>query len=87
MVRQVHHPEPRRRANHNNQNSKGHKEKEYFFYSMLYASSLTPETLIFGAWSSGFQILHSLRAFRWISEALLGWLAEVNGDPMDTLAE
>ena len=55
--------------------------------SMLYASFLTPETLIFGDWSSGFQILHSLRDFRWISKALLGWLTEINGDPMDTLAE
>ena len=54
---------------------------------MLYASFLTPETLIFGDWSSGFQILHSLRDFRWISKALLGWLTEINGDPMDTLAE
>jgi hypothetical protein len=35
----------------------------------------------------GFHILHSLVNIRWISKALLGRLTEINGDPMDTLAE
>jgi hypothetical protein len=48
---------------------------------------LTPDTLRFGAWSLGFHILHSLGDLRWISKALLGRLTEINGDPMDTLAE
>ena len=44
-------------------------------------------SLIFGTWSLSFHILHILVNIRWISKALLGWLVEVNGDPMDALAE